>query len=131
MYRLLLALLVVGSSACAPKTLDFEVEQAGCENLDASAWPESTLEQTQDGADLIFYRDWVEQPSSAIFAPEFEQNGGDVTIREYWQDDGTESLTTCFRPTVVLKSPEKSKFVLFWYVGDESVPFDNIQVEID
>ena len=72
------------------------------------------------------------QPSSATFEPQFEQGRKEVEIYEYWTDGGdADAVETCFRPTVVIKKPDSGKFTLFWFVGDESVPFDNVLIEVD
>ena len=42
-----------------------------------------------------------------------------------------DAVETCFRPTVVIKKPDSGKFTLFWFIGDEGTPFDNVLIEVD
>lgn len=127
-----LVLLVSLSLGCGSKTLDIAVEQVGCEGISEGEVPDSTLVQTKQGNDLVIYRDWVFKSSTAEFEPEFEQSRKEVEIYEYWTDDGgDEAVETCFRPTIVIENPDAGKFTLFWFIGDEDTPFDNVLIEVD
>lgn len=121
--------------ACASKSLDFAYEQRGCENIDPDNVPQSKLVQTKEGNNLVFYRDWVYRPASALFEPTFGQDGDGIEVREYWvepEDTGAPSdAETCFRPTVVVQDPEPGDFTLFWYIGDDTTPFDNVAVVVE
>lgn len=118
--------------ACGAKTLDISVEQRGCEGLSEDQSEQSALVQTKEGNNYVFYRDWVFVSSTAEFDPEFSQDKNDIEIREYWSDEAEgEGVETCFRPTIIINDPEPGKFTLFWYVGDESTPFDNMQIEVE
>ena len=98
-----LGLLVGLASGCGSKELDIQVEQQGCEGISEGETPDSTLVQTTRGNDLVIYRDWVMQPSTAEFDPDFEGSRREVEIREYWTDDGDgEAVETCFRPTIII-----------------------------
>ena len=129
---LLLAVCIPLAACGDAKTLDIAVEQRGCEGLSQDERPASALVQTKEGDNFVFYRDWVFVVSTAEFDPEFSQDGSDIEVREYWVDDsGGDSIETCFRPTIVINDPEPGKFTLFWFVGDEGTPFDNLQIEVE
>jgi hypothetical protein len=127
-----LVALCVPLVACGAKTLDISVEQRGCEGLSEDDNPESALVQTKEGKNYVFYRDWVFVSSTAEFDPEFGQERDEIDVREYWTDDSEgEGVDTCFRPTIVVNNPDPGSFTLFWFVGGDSTPFDNMQVEVD
>jgi len=129
---LLLLCAVAPLVACGTKTLDISVEQRGCEGLSEDQSQTPTLVQTKEGSNYVFYRDWVYVSSTAEFDPELSQDKNDIDIREYWIDESEgEGIETCFRPTIVINDPEPGKFTLFWFVGDESTPFDNMQIEVE
>jgi len=118
--------------ACGAKTLDISVEQRGCEGLSEDQNQVPTLVHAKEGNNYVFYRDWVFVSSTAEFDPEFNQDRSDIEIREYWTDDTEgEGVDTCFRPTIVINDPEPGKFTLFWYLGDDTTPFDNMQIEVE
>ena len=127
------------TACCAPlvacggnKVLDISVEQQGCESLSQDEEPISVLVRKDEGKNITIYRDWVFISSTAEFDPEFVQDGKDIEVREYWTDEGSDtSVETCFRPTIVINDPESGKFNLFWYLGDDGTPFDNLQIDID
>lgn len=114
------------------KVLDISVEQQGCESLNQDEQPASVLVRKDEGKNITIYRDWVFISSTAEFDPEFVQDGKDIEVREYWTDEGSDtSVETCFRPTIVINDPDSGKFNLFWYLGDDGTPFDNLQIDID
>ncbi len=120
-------------AACGgEKVLDISVDQQGCESISEGETPESVLVQSNQGDNIVIYRDWVFISSTAEFDPEFSQDGNDIQVREYWTDEGSESsVETCFRPTITINNPDPGSFTLFWYIGDESTPFDNISIEVE
>ena len=129
---LLIAACFSAFSCGGDKVLDISVEQTGCESLSQDQDPASVLVRQDQGSNITIYRDWVFISSTAEFDPEFSQDGKDIEVREYWNDDGgSASVETCFRPTIVLNNPDSGKFNLFWYLGDEGTPFDNMQIDID
>jgi len=127
------ALLIAGFAVgCGSKTLDISVEQTGCEGISEGEVPDSSLVQTTRGSDIVVYRDWVMESSTAEFDPEFAQSRKEIEIHEYWTDEGSaDSVETCFRPTVIIHDPDPGKFTLFWFVGDDGTPFDNVLIEVE
>ncbi|MBO87576.1 MAG: hypothetical protein CL927_19675 [Deltaproteobacteria bacterium] len=129
---LLIAICGMWTACGGAKVLDISVEQQGCESLDQGEQPPSALVRKDQGNNITIYRDWVFIASTAEFDPEFAQDGKDITVREYWNDEeGGSGVETCFRPTIVLNNPESGKFNLFWYIGGDGTPFDNMEIDID
>ena len=129
---LLIAACGLWTACGGDKVLDISVEQQGCESLDQGEQPASVLVRKDEGNSITMYRDWVFISSTAEFDPEFSQDGKDIEVREYWIDDGDAAgVETCFRPTIVLNNPESGKFSLFWYIGGDGTPFDNMEIDID
>ena len=120
-------------AACGgDKVLDISVEQQGCESLSQDEQPASVLVRQDAGENINIYRDWVFISSTAEFDPEFSQDGKDIDVREYWNDGEQDGgVETCFRPTIIINNPPSGKFSLFWYLGDDGTPFDNMRIDID
>ena len=123
---LLLPLLM----ACSDVRIVVGHETNGCVDYDPDNPPAEALVVEASGTSMLVYRDGVEETCDSLFEPELDLNGNRVIVREYWSE-GFADCSVCFNPTLVISDPEPGAYEVEWYVGDNSVPFDNVGFEVD
>ena len=124
-----LPILLLG--ACSQTEVVIGHELQGCEDYDPSNPPVEQLSYEESDLLVEVFRDGVIESCDVDFDPEVEIEEGIILVREYWTESEDGDCSTCFRPTILLKDPDPGDYDLEWYIGDDRIPFDNIQFEVE
>ena len=125
------ALSILLLTGCAQTQVVVGHELKGCEDYDPDSPPEERLDYRESDLLVEVFRDGVVQYCDSDFDPEISLEEKTIIIREHWTDTEDDSCTTCFNPTVFLKDPDPGNYDVEWFLGDDQIPFDNIQFEVE
>ncbi|MFT5680730.1 MAG: hypothetical protein ACI8RZ_001636 [Myxococcota bacterium] len=121
---ILLAMLGCGSQ------LYVDHDQVGCVDYDFDNPGEEAIEIVQDGADLIISHTNLVQTCDAVFEPVLSSDGSTLEIREYW-GEGSSDCEACLTPRVIISDAPGRKIEVRWYIGDDDIPLDVIEVKAE
>jgi len=106
-------------------------EVEGCTDYDPANPPEQVLDFEMEDLLVEIFRDGVIESCDVDFDPVIDLNHGVITVHEYWTETEAPGCTTCFVAKVLLKDPDPGDYDVEWYLGDDVIPFDNVQFEVD
>ena len=104
-------------------------ETNGCADYDPDNPPDEQLVVQEADLSMLVYRDGVEETcdSHSIQIWSWRTTG---FVREFWTE-GVADCSVCFNPTIIIKDPDPGTYEVEWYLGDNTVPFDNVEFEVD
>ena len=105
-------------------------ETNGCADYDPDNPPDEQLVVQEADLSMLVYRDGVEETCDSLFEPDLELEDNRVLVREFWTE-GVADCSVCFNPTIIIKDPDPGTYEVEWYLGDNAVPFDNVEFEVD
>jgi hypothetical protein len=126
--RFLSLLLMMG---CSEVRVVIGHEVTGCTDYDPDDPPEEVLDYAMEDLLVSVFREGVIESCDVDFEPDIELDGKVIVIREYWSETEDAGCTTCFVPTILLKDPDPGEYDLNWYLGEDRIPFDNVQFEVE
>lgn len=91
---------------------------------------ESILRWSFDDSDILVQRTSVFKSSDAIFTPEVSIEEDQIYIREFW-DTAEAEEEGCFVPTLKILNPQFDNVEVWWFLADEQISIDIVEIEID
>jgi len=106
-------------------------DQPGCEDVDFNEPTEELIQYLVSDVGVEVSHTNTETYCDAVFEPEFISDGNVIEVYEYWSTPEDTSCTTCFSPRIVIQDPPPGVYEVRWYIGDDAIPFDIVEIGVD